>query len=179
MSRTTIVARSTNGQRLAGEIRTLLASMNPNLPIVAALALEEYAQLGLIPQRVAASVSGSLGLVGLLLAALGVYGVTAYMVASRTREIGIRVALGAQPRDVMGMVLRHGLLLTLGGAAIGLILAAGAGRLIASLLMGVAPLDALTFSSAGLLFAAIGVAACYVPARRALRINANEALRYE
>jgi predicted permease len=179
MSRTTIVARSTNGQRLAGEIRTLLASMNPNLPIVAALALEEYAQLGLIPQRVAASVSGSLGLVGLLLAAIGVHGVTAYMVASRTREIGIRVALGAQPRDVMGMVLRHGLLLTLGGAAIGLILAAGVGRLIASLLMGVAPLDALTFSSAGILFAAIGVAACYVPARRALRINANEALRYE
>jgi ABC-type antimicrobial peptide transport system permease subunit len=110
----------------------------------------------------------------LLLAAIGVYGVTAYMVASRTREIGIRVALGAQPRDVMGMVLRHGLLLTLGGAAIGLILAAGAGRLIASLLMGVAPLDALTFSSAGSCSRSIGVAACYVPARRALRISANE-----
>ena len=179
MSRTTIVARSTAGQRLAGDLRTLLASMNPNLPIVAAMDFEEYAQLTLIPQRVAASVSGSLGLVGLLLAAIGVYGVTAYMVTSRTREIGIRVALGAQPRDVLRMVIRQGLSLTLAGAAIGLVLAAAAGRLIVSLLMGVGPLDVVTFAGAAALFALIGVAACYVPARRALRINANEALRYE
>ncbi len=179
MSRTTIVARSTAGQRLAGDLRTLLASMNPNLPIVAAMDFEEYAQLTLIPQRVAASVSGSLGLVGLLLAAIGVYGVTAYMVTSRTREIGIRVALGAQPRDVLRMVIRQGLSLTLAGAAIGLVLAAAAGRLIVSLLMGVGPLDVVTFAGAAALFALIGVAACYVPARRALRINATEALRYE
>jgi ABC-type antimicrobial peptide transport system permease subunit len=153
--------------------------MNPNLPIVTSQTLEDYAAIGLVPQRVAASVSGSLGVVGLLLAAIGIYGVTAYMVSSRTREIGIRVALGAQPSDVTRMVIGQGLRLTLLGAAIGVVLAMGAGQLIASLLMGVGPLDPLTFSGAIALFVAIGIAACYVPARRALRINANEALRYE
>src|SRR5262245_27013373 len=101
------------------------------------------------------------------------------MVSSRTREIGIRVALGAQPRDVTRVVIGQGLRLTLVGAAIGVALAIGAGQLIASLLMGVGPLDPLTFSGAVVLFVVIGIAACYVPARRALRINANEALRYE
>jgi len=175
----TIVARSTNGQRLAVELRKLLASMDPKLPIVTAQTLEDYTSVGLLPQRIAASVSGSLGVVGLLLAAIGIYGVTAYMVTSRTREIGIRVALGAQQRDVIRMVIGQGLRLTLVGAAIGVALAIGAGQLVASLLMGIAPSDVLTFSSAIVLFTAIGIAACYVPARRALAINANEALRYE
>ena len=177
--RMTIVARSTNGQRLAGELRQLLASMDRKLPLVGSQTLEDYTSVGLLPQRIAASVSGSLGIVGLLLAAIGVYGVTAYMVSSRTREIGIRIALGAQPRDVLRMVIRHGLGLTVAGAAVGLLLAAPAGQLIVSLLMGVPPIDGVTFAGAAVLFAAIGVAACYVPARRALRINAIEALRYE
>src|SRR5262245_66016292 len=98
--------------------------MNPSLPIISAQTLDDYAQLGLVPQLVAASVAGSLGIVGLLLAAIGVYGVTAYMVTSRTREIGIRIALGAQPAQVLRLVLRHGLQLTLAGAAVGLVLAA-------------------------------------------------------
>ena len=116
---------------------------------------------------------------GLFLAAFGIYGVTARLVTMRTAEIGIRIALGAQPRDVLRMVIRHGLRLTVAGAAIGLVLAAAAGQLIVSLLMGVAPVDVVTFGSAAVLFSAIGVAACVVPARRALRINAIEALRYE
>jgi len=177
--RTTIVARSTQGQRLTGELRQLVASMNSNLPIVTSQSFEDYAQLGLVPQHIAASVSGSLGIVGLLLAAIGIYGVTTYMVSSRTREIGIRVALGAQQRDVVRMVLTQGMKLVLIGAAIGLILAGAASRLIASLLMGVAPTDAMTFSISVILFAAIGVVACYVPTHRALQINATEALRYE
>jgi len=179
VSRLTIIARSTGGQRLASDIRSLVASLNPNLPIISAQTLDDYARLGLVPQLVAASVAGSLGIVGLLLAAIGVYGVTAYMVTSRTREIGIRIALGAQPADVLRLVLRHGLRLTLAGAAIGLVLAAAAARLIVSLLMGVGPMDGVTFAGASVLFVAIGLAACYVPARRALAINAMEALRYE
>jgi predicted permease len=177
--RMTIVARSTNGQRLAAELRNVVASIDPKLPVVQAQTLEDYASIGVLPQRIAASVSGSLGLVGLLLAAIGIYGVTAYMVTSRTREIGIRIALGARPRDIIRMVIGQGLWLTIVGAVIGLALAIAGGRLIASLLMGVAPVDALTFAGAIALFTAIGLAACYVPALRALRINANEALRYE
>lgn len=179
LPRTTIVARTTDGRRLAADIRLLLASMNPNVPIVTAQTLEDYGSLGLVPQRVAASVAGSLGVVGLLLAAIGIYGVTAYMVSSRTREIGIRMALGAQQATVVGMVLRQGMVLTLAGAAIGLVLAAAASRLLGSLLFGVGATDPITFAGSAALFCAIGMAACYAPARRATEIDAMEALRYE
>jgi predicted permease len=177
--RTTIIARSTNGQRLTAQLRALVAQLNPNLPIVQAQTFENYSALGLVPQRVAASVSGSLGLVGLLLAALGIYGVTAYMVASRTREIGVRVALGAQPSAIVQMVLRQGMSLALWGAAIGLALAAAASRLLGSLLFGVAPVDPLAFGGSALLFVVIGLVACFVPARRAARVDAMQALRHE
>jgi predicted permease len=177
--RTTIVARATDGRRLAADIRSLLASMNANVPIVTAQTLEDYEALGLVPQRIAASVAGSLGLVGLLLAAIGIYGVTAYMVTSRTREIGIRVALGAQRGDVVRMVLRQGMMLAIAGVAIGLALSAGLSRLLGSLLFGIGPTDPLAFGGSAALFCAIGLIACYVPARRATAIDAMEALRYE
>jgi predicted permease len=179
MPQTTIVARSTQGQRLAADLRTLLASMNPNLPIVSAQTFEDHASLGLVPQRVAASVSASLGLVGLLLAAIGIYGVTAYMVTSRTREIGIRIALGARRRDVVRMVLGQGMTLALIGVAIGLALAAAVSRALGSLLFGVGTADPLAFGGSALVFSLIGLAACYVPARRATEIEATQALRYE
>jgi putative ABC transport system permease protein len=177
--RTTIVARATDGRRLAADIRTLVASMNPNVPVVNAQTLEEYGSLGLIPQRIAASVAGSLGLIGLLLAAIGIYGVTAYMVTSRTREIGIRMALGAPRGSVVRMVLWQGMILTLSGAAIGLTLAAAVSRLLGSLLFGVGATDPIAFAGAATLFCAIGLAACYAPARRATEIDAMTALRYE
>jgi putative ABC transport system permease protein len=177
--RTTIVARAADGRRLAAEIRSVLTAINPSVPVVSAQTFEEYASLGLIPQRVAASVAGSLGVIGLLLAAIGIYGVTAYMVTSRTREIGIRIALGAQRRGVLGMVLRQGMALTLTGAAIGLALAAAAARLLGSLLFGVDAADPITFTGAAALLVVIGLAACVVPARRATEIDAMEALRYE
>jgi predicted permease len=179
MSRTVIAARSAHGQRLAGQLRALLASMNPNLPIVQALTFDAYSQLGLLPQRIAASVAGSLGLVGVLLAAIGIYGVTAYMVSSRTREIGIRMALGAERASVVRMVLRQGLTLTMIGAAIGLAVAAAASRLLGSLLFGVGATDPLTFIGSTLLFFVVGAAACYVPARRASAIGVIDALRYD
>jgi predicted permease len=177
--RVTIVARSTQGQRLAAELRRLLASLNANLPIVSSVTFDEHAALGLVPQRVAASVSGSLGLVGLLLAAMGIYGVAAYRVTSRTREIGVRVALGAQPGDVVRMVLRQGLRLALVGVAIGLALAAVAARLLESLLFGVGPMDPAAFVGSAGLFVVIALAACFVPARRAVSIDAMRALRHE
>jgi predicted permease len=175
----TLLARGTHGQRLTSEIRTLINALDPNLPILAAKTLDDNVSLALVPQRVAAAVSGSLGLVGLLLAAIGIYGVMAYAVTRRTREIGIRIALGATGADVVRLVLRQGLLLALSGAAIGLMLAAFASRLLVTFLFGVPPLDPIVFAGAAVLFAAIGVVACFIPARRATRIDAMEALRYE
>jgi putative ABC transport system permease protein len=178
-SRMTIVARSSEGQRLAPELRRLVAALDPNLPIVTSQTLDDYASINLVPQRVAAVLSASLGSIGLLLAAIGIYGVAAYTVTSRIREIGIRIALGAQPRDVQRMVLARGLALTLMGAAIGLGLAAGASRLLGSLLFGVGATDPITFVGAAVLFCVVGLVACYAPARRATAIDATEALRHE
>jgi putative ABC transport system permease protein len=174
-----IAARATHGGRLTGEIRGLISSLAPRLPIVSSQTAEEYAALGLVPQRLAASVSGSLGVVGLLLAGFGIYGLTAYTVACRTREIGIRLALGAQRANVVAMILRHGMLLTAIGAAVGVALAIAAGHVIAGLLFGVRPTDPVTLVGTAVLFVVIGLAACYGPVRRATRIGAVEALRHD
>ena len=123
--------------------------------------------------------SGSLGLVGVLLAAIGIYGVTAYAVTRRTREIGIRMALGARRADVVAMVLRQGIRLAVIGSAIGLLLAAGASQVLVGFLFGVPPLDPVIFGGAAALFAVVGLAACYVPARRATQVDPLAALRCE
>jgi putative ABC transport system permease protein len=178
-SNLTIVARTTRGQRIADELRTLLASMNPNLPILTAQTLDDSVALGLAPQRVAASVAGSLGIVGLMLTGIGIYGVTAYAVTRRTREIGIRVALGAQRGDIIRMVLREGLSLTLIGSALGVIVAGVLSRVVAGFLFGIPPIDPITFVGTTVLFALISLAACYVPVRRATLVTPTEALRYD
>ena len=179
LPRVTIMARANHGQRLAGDLRRLIAALDPNLPIVSTQTFAEYAAVGLVPQRVAASVAGSLGLVGLLLAAFGIYGVTASVVASRRREIGVRMALGATAADIGRIVLRHGAALAAIGLAIGFGLAAAASRVIASFLLGVSPGDVVSFAWAGALFAAATLAACFVPARRAARLDPVDALRHD
>jgi putative ABC transport system permease protein len=123
-------------------------------------------------------VSGSLGLVGLLLASIGIYGVTAYTVARRTREIGVRIALGARPADIVRMVLREGLSLTLIGSAIGALLAALVSRALAGFLFGIPAIDPVAFFGAAALFTATGLLACYVPVRRATHVDPTQALRY-
>jgi predicted permease len=179
VSSLTIVTRTNSGQRVTGELRALLASMSPNLPIMTAQTLDDSIALGLTPQRVVASVSGSLGIVGLILAGIGVYGLTAYAVTRRTREIGIRVALGAKRADIIRMVIREGLSLILIGSAVGLMVAAAVSRVLVAFLFGILPIDPVTFISTTVLFAVIGLAACYVPVRRATHIDPTEALRYE
>jgi hypothetical protein len=174
-----IVARSTHGQRLANEIRTAIASMNPNMPIPAGQRLEDQGGPVVTQLRIAASVSATVGVIGLLLASVGVYGVAAYAVARRTREIGIRLALGAPRAHIIRMVLRQGMSLVAIGSSIGLIAAAAASGLLARLLFGLPRIDLMTFGGAAAVFAVIGLAACYRPARRALQIDAMEALRYE
>jgi len=167
------------GSSLARTIRTAVRGFNPDLPVVHIASLAQHASLGLLPQRVAAAVAGALGLVALLLAAIGIYGVVAYTVVARTREIGVRVALGADARQVVRTVLQHSLLVVSVGGLIGLAIAAGAGQLARGLLFGVSPLDPLALAGAGAVLTAVAATACVVPARRATRIDPIVALRAE
>jgi predicted permease len=178
-SRMMLLARTTHGQRITGEIRAVVASMNPNLPVVGARTLEDQSGPILTQLRVSASVAGSVGLVGMLLAAIGIYGVTAYSVTRRTHEIGVRIALGAGRTDVIAMVLRKGMSLVALGSAIGLLLGAAAGRLLSTWLVGIPAIDAITFGGSAMLFAVIGLVACYVPAHRAATVDPSVALRVE
>jgi ABC-type antimicrobial peptide transport system permease subunit len=115
----------------------------------------------------------------LLLAALGIYGVISFIVSERTRDIGIRLALGAQRGKIMGMILRQGLGLATAGAALGLVGSVIVSHLMAGLLFGVSPTDLLTFAGVTLVLTAVALAACYIPARRAMRVDPMIALRYE
>ena len=140
------------------------------------------AQIGntLAATRLASTLIGIFGLVALLLASIGLYGVMAWMVSRRTREIGIRMALGAQPGDVLTLVLKHGIVLTVFGVAIGLFGAFAASRLMdTQQLYEVSATDPFTFAGIALLMTAVSVAACYIPARRATRVDPLVALRYE
>jgi predicted permease len=174
-----ILARTRSGERIARELRSVVATMDPRLPVLSTGALEDEAGPVVTQLRIATAVAATLGIVGLLLAGIGVYGLTAYLVTRRTREMGVRIALGAGRVDLVRMVLGEGMRLVVTGCAIGLLLAAAATRLLGSLLFGIRPLDPVTFGCAIVLLALVGLLASSVPLRRALRINPVEALRYE
>jgi hypothetical protein len=160
-------------------VRQALRDFDRNLPLVEMVPFQQYADSGLLPQRVAASVAGSLGTVALLLGAIGIYGICAFAVVSRTKEIGIRVALGADARRVERLVLWHGLKLTVIGGAIGLVTALGLTRLLSDLLFGISPMDPIAFGATLATLVTVALAASYVPARRAARVNPVTALRAE
>jgi putative ABC transport system permease protein len=122
---------------------------------------------------------GLFALTALLLAGIGIYGVIAYIVSEQTHEIGIRLALGAQKRNILSAVLRQGLQLAITGAVVGIVGAMIVARLMAGLLYGVRPTDPLTFGAVALLLIAVALFACYLPARRALRVDPMVALRHE
>ncbi|HXD23094.1 MAG TPA: FtsX-like permease family protein, partial [Gemmatimonadaceae bacterium] len=139
----------------------------------------ESSSIVLLPQRVAAIVTGALGAIGLLMATIGLYGIMSYSVNRRGREIGIRVALGARRDEVLGMVVREGMRLAVAGVAIGLVLAVAATRLMSSFLFNVSPLDSLTFVGMSMLFLGIAFVSSYLPARRAASSDPMAALRAE
>ena len=175
-SRVSLLVKSASGGVIP-QVRTLVRELNPNLPVTVALPLAQVTALAVIPQRIAGAVAVSLGAVVLLLAAIGIYGVTSYSVNRRTREIGIRMALGADRASLLRLVIRQGVVLTGIGIAIGLALGAAGAQLLRSLLFGVSALDPIAFGGAAALLAAVSAAASYLPARRATRVDPMLALR--
>jgi putative ABC transport system permease protein len=166
---------------LLQDIRREIRKVDDRLPILTLRTLQDHmkANPDVWLMRTAARVFAALGALALLLAALGVYGVKAYLVARRTREIGIRMALGATTRDVLSLILRDGIGLALAGVAVGLLLSAGAGFLVRSMLYQTRTMDPITFGLAPLLLISASLLACYLPGRRAARVSPTVALRCE
>jgi predicted permease len=164
---------------IPAEVREQVRSVNPELPVYRAQTLADALSASLAERRFLMEMVASFAGTALLLAALGIYGVISYIVSERTRDIGIRLALGAQRENILEMILRQGLGLAICGAAVGLVGALIASHLMAGLLYGVRPTDPLTFVGVTLLLTVVALAACYIPARRAMRINPLIALRYE
>jgi putative ABC transport system permease protein len=173
----------TAGDPLAFEntARSVLRDLDSQLPLIQPQTLEQVANQSpsVFLRRYPSYLIGSFAGLALILAMVGLYGLISYMVLQRTREIGIRVALGAQRRDILRMVLRQGVRSAFGGVAAGLLAGLALTRLMSSLLYGVTPSDALTFAGAALLLLLVAFGACTIPARRAVRVDPVVALRYE
>ncbi|HET9405646.1 MAG TPA: ABC transporter permease [Candidatus Sulfotelmatobacter sp.] len=177
---TTIHLRTTGDPRtIASSVEETIHQLNPELPLFNVNPLSVTMQLGTLFGRVAATFASSFGLLAMLLAAVGIYSVVAYTTRQRTREIGIRVALGAEKGGIYSLVLGQGFRLTLAGLVVGTALALAFTRLLKAQLFGVSETDAITFTSVGLLLAVVALVACHIPARRATRVDPIVALRHE
>jgi len=155
----------------------MIQSLNPELPVFGAQRLSDVVSGSLAQRRFSMEMVLLFALTALLLAGIGVYGTISYIVSERTRDIGIRIALGAQRKTILHMVLSQGLTLALVGAAVGLAGALVVAHLMAGLLYGVSPSDPLTFISLTTVLVIVALAACYIPARRAMRVDPIVALR--
>ncbi len=164
---------------LASAIRSEVSALDKDQPVFNIKSMEEVRSQSLLPFGFSGILLCVFGILALLLAAVGIYGVMSYTVTQRTHEIGIRMALGARQSDVLKMVIRHGLMLTMIGLGIGLIAAWFLTRAMASLLIGVSPNDLSTFIGISFLLAFVAFIACYIPARRATKVDPMVALRYE
>jgi putative ABC transport system permease protein len=162
---------------LVPEVRRAAAAVAPTLPLSGAETLAEHSRGAFFLQRLGATVLGGLGSVALLLAALGLYGVTAYSVTERTHEVGVRIALGATAGQVITSFLREGARLTAIGLVVGTLVALAAGRLLGSQLYGVGGRDPLTLTATAVLLVVVALTASYLPARRATRVDPIIALR--
>jgi putative ABC transport system permease protein len=175
-----VVVRSTgDSDSVAGTLRQVVADVNRTVPISDVQTMEQVVSTSVTQPRFNLFLIALFSVIALLLSAAGIYGVTSYGVSQRTHELGIRMALGAQVRDVLGMILKQGM----GVIGIGLVLGLGAAflllRLMKSLLFGVTETDPLTFVVTTVVLTFVALIACYVPARRATKVDPLEALRYE
>ena len=176
----TVVARSSlPPDQLVRRIQQIVLGLDPTLPFFQASSLEEHMNLPLMPARIAATMLGAFGLLAVVLAATGVYGMLAYAISRRTREIGIRVAVGAGRASIVQLVLHRAAIIITSASVVGAGLALALGRFFTPILYGVSPKDPGTYALALALMAAIGLVACFVPTRRALRIDPAVALRDE
>ncbi len=176
----TMVARTASEPQSAiADIRREFQQLDATLPLYNVKTMVEHMAMPLFPARVAATLLGGFGLLALALAAIGIFGVMAYAVTQRTREIGIRMALGAQAGRIFKLVVGQGLNLTSLGLGIGLACAFAGTRLMSGLLYGVSALDVVTFAGVSLLLALVALLACYIPARRAMKVDPMVALRRE
>ena len=179
MTELNLYVKHAPGRQVAEEVTQLVASLDPALPVIANLPLDDAAGIGLVPQRLAAAVAGGVGVVGLLLTAVGLYGLMAFQAVQRTREIAVRMALGATRGRVLSMMLVQGAKVALAGSAVGMLLAGGAAIGVRGLLVGIQPLDAVSFLTAAMVLGFVLLAACVIPARRAAAANPAAALRAE
>ena len=175
-----LIARSNgNPAAVAIAIGEAVRSVDPSQPVSDVKTMDQRIAMSMGPRRSAVALLGVFAVTAILLAAIGLFGLVRYSVAQRTQEIGIRMALGAQPRDVMTMVVREGGRLALAGITIGTVLAFTLMQIVKSSLYGVSAADPLTFLAVAVLLAGVALVACYIPARRATRVDPLVALRYE
>jgi putative ABC transport system permease protein len=176
----TLVARTTGDPAaLAPLVRDAVRALDKNIVLSEVQTMDQVVAEATAEPRFYVLLLGGFAAVALILAAVGIYGVMSYSVSRRTQEIGIRIALGAQTGDVVKMVVRQGSLLALVGVGVGLMVALALTRLMSGLLYGIQPSDPITFVAVALGLSAVAIVACYVPARRAARVDPMIALRYE
>lgn len=166
-------------QSYSSSIVEIVHSLDPELPVFEITSLSSSMRFGSFFERIAGTFAGAFGLLSLLLASVGIYGVVAYTTRQRTREIGIRIAMGAKPIDIFRMVLKQGFLLASAGVAAGLVLSAVFTQFLKGMLFGVSNMDIPTIAVVSIILCAVTMIACFLPARRAAKINPNNALRYE
>jgi putative ABC transport system permease protein len=153
--------------------------IDPEQPIYNPRTMNEIRAESVAPERLNLTLLSLFAAIALVLAIVGIYGVMSYSVTQRTHEIGIRIAIGARPRDVFTMILGQGMKLALVGIGIGLLLSFALTRLMATMLFGVAPTDATTFAGISVLLVSVALLACYLPGRRATKVEPTISLRYE
>jgi len=174
-----VVRTAADPRSLAESVRAQVAALDRDLPVFEIMTMDDWRSVSVIAQKIGGTLMAAFAGFALVLAAMGLFGVIAYAVSERTHEIGIRMALGAGRGEVFRLVVGQGMMLALIGLLLGLPLALGMGRAVAGLLYGVAPNDLATFAGVASILAGVALAACYIPARRAMRVDPMVTLRYE